>query len=147
MFKIVRQTALIGLLFLAACSPTFDNHGYIPSPDVLDQIEIGKDDKLRVAELIGRPSSTGVLNDDGWFYIQTRIRNFAYNQPEVVERNILAVTFDRNERVQNVETLTLADGQVVNLNRRVTELPVRGPNFWQQLLSSIGNFSADDILN
>jgi len=139
--------ALIFGLALGACSPTFDTHGYLPEEDVLDQISIGQDDKLRVAELIGRPTSTGVLNDDGWYYIQTRVRNFTYNQPEVVARDVLAISFDSRDRVSNIERLTLADGQVVVLNRRVTELPIEGPTFWQQIISSVGNIRAEDILN
>ena len=134
------------LAALSACSPTFNTHGYLPPEDLVGQLSVGSDDKVRVAELIGRPSSTGVLNDTGWYYIQTEIRNFTYQQPEVVGRSILAISFDRNDRIANIETLTLADGRVVNLNRRVTELPVRGPTFWQQIVASIGNVQASDLI-
>ncbi|MEM9716155.1 MAG: outer membrane protein assembly factor BamE [Pseudomonadota bacterium] len=137
---------ILVLTVFAGCSPTFDVHGYIPTASSLVELEVGRDDKLRVAELVGRPTSTGVVNDDGWYYIQTRIRNFTYNEPEVIERQLLAITFDGNDRIQNIETLTLADGKVINLNRRVTDLPIKGPTFWQQILASIGNFQASDFV-
>ncbi|MEO0342267.1 MAG: outer membrane protein assembly factor BamE [Pseudomonadota bacterium] len=131
---------------LAGCSPTFDNHGYIPAVEDVAALRVGVDDKTTVAEAIGRPTSTGVLNEDGWYYIRTTVRNFTYNEPEVVERELLAISFDRNDRVRNIETLTLADGRIVDLNRRVTELPVRGPTFWQQLIGSLGNITADQLI-
>ncbi|MEO1563696.1 MAG: outer membrane protein assembly factor BamE [Pseudomonadota bacterium] len=140
--------AVVAVFFasvLLACSPTFDNHGYVPEPDVIEQLQVGTDDKLTVEERIGRPSSTGVLDEQGWYYIQTRIRNFAYQQPEVIEREILAISFDSSDRISNIETLTLTDGQVIAFNRRVTELPVRGPNFWQQIVASVGNIRAEDL--
>ncbi|MEM0976923.1 MAG: outer membrane protein assembly factor BamE [Pseudomonadota bacterium] len=147
MGRSLKTIAAFALVFVAACSATFNNHGYIPAEEILEQIEVGVDDKLTVEELIGRPASTGVINDDGWYYIRTTIRNYTIYEPEVVERDILAISFDRNERVSNVETLTLADGNVVALNRRVTELPLRGPSFWQQLVSSLGNIDASEFLN
>ena len=56
----------LALAALAACSPIYRNHGYVPSDEDLAAIKVGTSTKDMVAEEIGRPSSTGILADSGW---------------------------------------------------------------------------------
>lgn len=142
------RTGLLGLclaLGLAACSATFDNHGFVPPPEDLAEVGIG-DSRETVAETIGTPGASGVMRDEAWFYTAYRVRNYAYRAPEVTERQILAVSFDGAGRVQNVEEFGLDDGNIIQLSRRVTTSSVREVSFLSQILSNFGRINVADVL-
>ncbi|WP_245904208.1 outer membrane protein assembly factor BamE [Roseicyclus mahoneyensis] len=133
------------VLGLAACSETFINHGFVPPPEDLAAVSIG-DSRETVAAAIGTPGAAGVMRDEAWFYAAYRVRNFAYRAPEVIERQILAVSFDGGGRVTNIEEFGLEDGQIVQLSRRVTTSSVREISFLQQILSNFGRINVGDAL-
>ncbi len=134
----------LALLALVACAPVFRNHGYVPAPDELALIEVGVDTRETVAEKVGRPSTSGLLNDVGWFYVQSRYKNLGYREPQEVDRQVLAITFAESGVVENVSTYGLEDGQVVEISRRVTESNIKGIGFIRQLLGSLGKIRAED---
>ncbi len=137
------KTGLAGLIMLAvaACSATFENHGYVPPKEDLDLITVGVDTRDSVADSIGRPTAFGVLQDGGWYYAQSRWRNFAYKAPQIIDRQVVAITFDKDGVVENIERFTLKDGRVIALSRRVTESNIKGIGFLRQLLGNIGNLT------
>lgn len=143
----IRQWIAIGLVtVLAACSATYQNHGYVPTDDELANLLVGVDTQNTVAEIIGRPSSTGVLENSGWYYISTRVRNFTYHKAEVIDRQMLAISFDGKGVVSNIERFSMKDGRVIALSRRVTSSGIKGPGFFSQLIGNIGNFGVGDFL-
>lgn len=131
---------------LAACSPVIRTHGYSPAEDQLAQLQVGRDGREDVAEAIGRPTTTGVLGESGWYYVQSRFRHFGYRAPKEIDREVVAISFNQAGRVENIERFGLERGRVVPLSRRVTESNVKGIGFLRQLFGSIGNFNAADFL-
>lgn len=131
---------------LAACSATFRNHGYVPLEEDLSQITVGVDTRDTVAEAIGTPSSAGVLSDSGYYYVQSRVKHFAWQRPEVIDRQVVAVSFTKSGIVENIGRYTLQDGQVVPLARRVTRNG-QDVSFIRKLLANLGSFSAGDFIN
>lgn len=125
---------------LSGCAATYQNHGYVPLQDDVDQIVVGVDTRDTVAESVGTPAASGVLRDNGYFYIKSRVRTMGFLEPQEIEREVLAISFDDDGVVSNIERFGLEDGQVVRLSRRVTETGVRDTNFLRQLLDSIGQF-------
>lgn len=123
---------------LAACSATFTNHGFVPQDGELEEVLIGVDTRGTVEETIGRPSAAGVLRDEAWIYSAYRVRNYTYQAPEVVEREVVAISFDGDGVVSNVERFGLEDGQLVELSRRVTDSSVRDLGFFRQLMRNLG---------
>lgn len=128
---------------LAGCSATYSNHGYVPPPEALSQIAIGAS-REEVAELAGAPGAAGVVRDEAWFYTQYRVRNYTYNAPQVIQRDIVAISFTEAGRVSNIERFGLEDGQIVELSRRVTESSVRDIGFLRQILSNFGRIRLQD---
>ena len=128
-------------LSLAACAPQFTNHGYIPPEDELALIEVGSDTRESVAEKLGVPASSGVLNEGGYYYVRMRTRAVGPFAPQEIDRQVLAISFSEAGIVQNVERFGLERGQVVALERRVTDSAVRDNSFLRQLLGNIGRFN------
>jgi len=139
-FHLKTLLIILSLLLIGACSPTFKNHGYVPSRAELNQLKVGKSSKENVKNLFGSPSSMGLVQDDRWFYLYTRIKNFMYRSPEIVERQLVVVTFTSNDLLENIERFELQDQEVVVLSRRITESGIKGMSLIQQLLNSAGNY-------
>lgn len=139
----VLRFGLVGVLMavVAACSTIYRNHGYVPTEDELATIEVGVDTRETVTEKVGRPTASGLLNDVGWFYVQSR---FAYRgafEPREIDRQVVSITFSESGTVENIERFGLERGKVVPLSRRVTETNVKGLGFIRQLLGSFGRIA------
>lgn len=142
------QLVMVGcIVLLSACSAIYRNHGYVPAEAELEQIQVGVSSRQDVADAVGRPSASGLLNDQGWYYVQSRFKHLGPMKPEEIDRQVLAISFDQRGIVENVERFGLADGRVVPLSRRVTETNIKGISFLRQLFSSFGRFRANDILS
>lgn len=133
------------LAAIAACTPTFKNHGYIPPAEDLAEIKVGVDTRDTVAEAIGAPGISGVVQDSGYYYVASRVRFYGPKRPEVVSRELVAISFDQRGVVRNIERFGLEDGVVVTLERRVTESSIQNNGFLRQLLGNIGNFNPANI--
>jgi outer membrane protein assembly factor BamE (lipoprotein component of BamABCDE complex) len=140
-------TAIFCVLLMAGCSSVYRNHGYVPKDEDLSEVIVGVDTRDTVAETVGPPAASGVLDSSGYYYVQSRVRHFAYRRPEVVSREVLAISFDNRGVVRNIERYGLEDGQVVPLARRVTETAETDSGFLRQLLSNLSNFSAGNFLD
>ena len=143
-----RQGLVVALVVsVAACAPVYRNHGYVPTEQDLALIEVGTDTRETVGQKIGRPSTQGLLNDVGWFYVQSRYKHFGPRAPKEIERQVLAVTFNEAGTVENIARYGLEDGKVVQISRRVTETNVKGLTVIQQILGTFGQLRADDVLS
>ena len=138
-----RGIALAVVLGASACSPIFSNHGYVPNEQDLSLVTVGIDDRDSVLRLVGRPSSSGLMTDGAYFYVADRRRTFGPRAAEVIDREIVAISFDDAGSVANIERFGLEDGNVVALSRRVTETGVRRSGFLRQLFGNLGNLGAN----
>ena len=138
------MAALIALLM--ACTPSFSRHGYVPETKDLERITVGKDTRETVAVLIGRPSTSGLLNDVGWFYVQSTWKQRGPAALTETDRQVVAITFDENGTVANIERFGLEKGQVVALSRRITKDNVASAGFLRQLFGNIGGISTSQLI-
>ena len=129
-----------------ACSAIYRNHGYVPAEDELALLTVGEDTRDSVEVAVGRPSAAGLLNDEGWYYVQSRYRQVGPRAAQEIERQLVAISFDEGGTITNIERFGLADGRVVTLSRRVTETNIKGASLIRQLLSNFGRFRAGDFL-
>ena len=139
-FHLKTLVIIFSLLSIASCSPTYKQHGYVPSDNILSQLEVGKASKANVKHLFGPPSSIGLVEDDRWFYLYTKVKNFMYRSPEITERKLVVVSFAKSGLLENIEQFELQDQKVIVLSRRITESGIKGMSLIQQLLNSAGNY-------
>lgn len=137
--------ALGAVIGLQACSPVIRNHGYTPAAGEVEQIRIGQDTRGSVRRKIGRPGSTGVFTDDGWFYISSTVEHLTYNAPEVTERRIVAVLFDERDVVSAVDRYSLEDGRLIDLETKTTPTRGRELTILEQAIGNIG-INAEQVL-
>lgn len=136
----------LGAMGLSGCTAQYRNHGYVPEESQLNELVVGVDTRDSVDEAIGSPTTSGVLRDGNYYYVKSQIRHFAYQAPKVVDRRVVAVSFDGDNILKNIEVYSLADGRVIPLSRRVTESSVSTQTFLRQLVGNLGRFTAGDFL-
>ena len=142
----IRAIAFTAVLVAAGCVAQIRSHGYAPTDAELQGIIVGADTKATVEDLVGRPSTSGVLGENAYFYLSSQVRHFGAFEPQIIDRQLVAISFDPNGVVTNIERFTLEDGRVVPLSRRVTESSVQNTAFLRQLLGNLGRFDAGTLL-
>ena len=144
-----RKTAIafcsgLWLLGLAACSPTIQQEGNVPDVDQVVQINPGVDDKNRVTQLLGSPSAVSAFADRTWYYISRRTEQTAFMDPVVVDQEVLAVSFDNQNIVQDLKVYGLEHGRLVATVDRVTPTHGNDLTIVQQVLGNLGRFNNPD---
>ena len=143
----MRSVVILAALSLAvACSPVVRNHGFIPFQEDLDRIVIGQDTREGVATIVGPPTAGGVLAGGDYYYVASQFRHYGAVAPVEVSREVLAIRFDANGIVRNIERFGLDQGRVVVLSRRVTDDNIADTTFIRQLLGNIGRVNAADFV-
>ena len=145
--RIAGVVAALALVFLGACTPIVRNHGYVPLEEDLALLTVGVDTRETVASTVGSPGAGGVIDSGGYYYVRSRWETVAWRAPKEVDRQLVAVTFDEDGVVENIERFTLEDGRVITLSRRVTETSIRRISFIRQLLGNIGRLRADQLVD
>ncbi len=132
---------------LSGCAAEVKNHGYAPDDALLAEITAGTDTRGSVRRKIGRPSTTGVFTESGWYYVATTVEHYLYYQPKVTDRRVVAVQFDADDVVAAVNVYGLEDGRIVDLQTRTTPTHGRQLTILQQLLGNLGKLTGEQLLN
>jgi outer membrane protein assembly factor BamE (lipoprotein component of BamABCDE complex) len=136
--------AAVGLaltLGSGACTARIDQRGNKPDEDQVVLINPGVDDKNRVAELIGTPSAISTFNDRTWYYISKRTETVAFFDPETVDQEVLAISFDDSGVVDNMRIYGPEDGRTIAYVDRTTPTEGNELTLIQQLLGNLGRFN------
>ena len=136
---------ILCVLSATGCAPTVQVHGYVPPPSDIARIKPGFDDTGSVEEVLGRPSSNGVLRDSAWYYVQSVVESYTYHAPRVIDRTVLAVNFDQNGVVRDIQRYGLEDGKIINLTTRTTETGGRELGILEQLFGNLLNLDAQQV--
>lgn len=132
---------LLALGLLSACSPVQQFHGYAPDDLQLAEIQIGRDTRETVAEKVGRPGLSGVMEGSAWYYVQSDWVHQGWRAPVETRREVVAISFDAQDRVSNIERFGLQDGEVITLSRRVTDRGISSTSILRQVFSRLGQFN------
>ncbi len=139
----LRPVLLAGVLALAlgACEQSVQVRGNIPDGEVISKINPGVHSRIDVASLLGSPSTVSTFEDSKWYYIGQKTTQFAFFEPEVLERKVLVISFDDAGYVADTKTYGLEDGKIIDSVERIT--PTEGREFTviQQLLGNLGRFT------
>ena len=143
--RLRRATALLWLALLLACTPIIENYGYAPRPAELAAVEKGVSTKQDVIVAIGSPVSTELLGTDFWYYVSTRTRRVGYQEPVVIDRVVVALAFDENEVLSEIQRFGLKDGRPISLSRRITDTELGRLTIVEQFTKSFGRLDPTQV--
>lgn len=133
----------LALLALAACSPTIDNHGHRFDSDMAGAIVPGTTSKQDVMRLMGSPSALATFEDNQWYYVAQKTERKSFYQAQITDQQVLAITFDDDGLVKEVERADLTQAEKITPVSDVTPTVGNELSLAQQLLGNIGRFNSD----
>ncbi len=140
-FRMCTMWLFAGLIasVLGACTPEINHRGYIAKAGAFSQLSEGMN-KTEVEGILGSPSTTASVNfqGDSYYYITSQTEARSFLKPVETSREIIAVRFDKQDRVAGLAQYGLQDGRIINLQTRKT--PIVGSEFslLQELFKGIG---------
>jgi outer membrane protein assembly factor BamE (lipoprotein component of BamABCDE complex) len=128
---------------LSACSMgsgmalvTNKTEGYDISDDALLQIRPGQSAQL-VLTVLGTPQSQNSFGQEtAWYYVETKVAQTAFGLKNVTSRTVLAIYFDKNQKVKDKAVYGLDAGKVISIEGRKTPSYGEDKTFLESLLSS-----------
>ncbi|MGE5546537.1 MAG: outer membrane protein assembly factor BamE [Solirubrobacterales bacterium] len=127
----------------AACTPTVDVRGNLPTPEMLSLVTPGKSSRDDVTAALGTPSTTSTYGGETWHYISARTEQTAFFQPEVKEQKVVSIVFDKAGIVRDIATKGLEDAHEVQTVDRVTPTAGKELSILEQLIGNVGRFSKE----
>lgn len=140
---ILSIVSAVMIVTASACAPNIATRGNLPDPDKLAEIIPGEASRDDVADLLGSPSSAATFGDETWYYIAARVETVAFNEPEVIDQQVVAIKFGEDGLVTAIDTYGLDDARAVEIVERVTPTSGREVTILQQLLGNVGRFAQE----
>lgn len=131
-------------LLLGACAPRIDTRGNLPDPELLADIEVGRVTKNEIEDTLGSPSSVSPFKGETWYYVSERTETVAFFAPEVKERKVVIIRFDKKGIVSEVKALDLEAGRNIQIVERVTPTAGQELTFLKQLFGNLGRFEGGE---
>jgi len=142
------RSALIGvvsLLAIAACTPTINQRGNLPTADALPQIKPGSTDKATVTRILGSPSNVASFDGSTWYYISQRTQELAFFKPQTIDQQVVSITFDQDGIVKDVRKIGMDEAREVDPVPRTTPAPGKELSFIEQLVGNFGRFNTTNV--
>ena len=131
-------------LALSACSTNkewfTDHNGNMPSEDRIAKLQIGQYKEYVFANL-GTPSSIISLDQNTWIYMSADVERVAFFKPEEVDRDILIIRFNDENKVAEIKRMNQKDGQEVKVSEEQTPTLGDKPGFFERFFGGVGNYS------
>jgi len=129
---------LAGGLMLAGCGGHVIRQGHLLHDEDISQIKpgMGKD---QVVLALGTPDTKSTSGGGAYYYISTTANQpMPFMKPTVTDRRIVAVYFDKRNRVQQVANYGMKDGKVFDFVSRETPGYSRDQGILRELFRDIG---------
>lgn len=136
--------AAVAGLVAAGCTENIRTRGNLPDPKVVAEIKPGKQTREQITRMIGTPSTVATFEKEIWIYIGGRVKTKSFFNPEVLERKILTVEFDKNGVVKHVRSLDATDARQIELVQRETPTKGKELTVLQQLIGNLGRFGTPE---
>lgn len=127
---------------MASCSPVVDTRGHALEEADFTQIIPGQTTPEDVRAIFGSPSATSSYGDETWYYINERKETMGFYAPEVADQKVVAIHFDADKKVANVETYSKKDSKPVTIVGKETPTEGHQLGFMEQMLGNFGRFNA-----
>ena len=143
---VIKKYLFIALVILSAsCSPIVENRGYVFDEKLLDQIKVNETISNDVMDILGSPSTTSAIDASTWYYIYSKAETVAFYHPTVTDRRVLAVSFDDDNKVNNLKYYGLEEGKIISYVDRTTPTRGRELTVLQQLFGNLGRLGAGNL--
>jgi outer membrane protein assembly factor BamE (lipoprotein component of BamABCDE complex) len=131
------------LLFFAifACSFRVEKSGYMFDNNDIDFIKKGVTSKTTLLKSLGTPTIVSQIDDkELWIYYSENSKHILFFKPTIIERDILLLKFDEENRVDDIKKLDLKDeDRQYFFNQNKTFVQGHKNNLFKSIYENIGS--------
>ena len=134
-------STLAGVMLISGCSTDYFNQteGNMPSSKDIAAIHRGmKQDEVR--KIMGSPSVISSLDHRSWIYMNSTMKRLAFFKPEELERNVVAIEFDLDGKVERVVQLTKENGRNIVISSDATPVEGTEEGFMLKYFGGVGQY-------
>lgn len=134
---------IITILTFSACSPIVVTRGNLINNHKFEKIVVKTSKRADLLNEWGPPTATSSFDQNTWYYIGETTEQVGIYAPEVKNRRIVKVQFDKNdnETVISIEDMDISKAKDIALVDRKT--PTAGKEFTalQQMVGNLGKYN------
>lgn len=132
-------STLTALFILSGCSTEIFNQteGNMPSKKDIIALKKGMS-QTEVRDIMGSPSVISSLDHRTWIYMNSTMRRVAFFEPKELERNVVAIEFNREGNVEKVIQLTKENGRDVAISSDKTPVMGSEESFMEKYFGGVG---------
>ncbi|WKW51297.1 outer membrane protein assembly factor BamE [Rhodomicrobium lacus] len=135
---VVSSALAVASVTLPGCAGNVIKQGHQFQEEDLNQVRVGMS-KDEVVLALGTPDTQSAIAGGTYYYIsQTAEQPMAFMKPEVVDRRVVAVYFDKKDKVEQIANYGLKDGKVFDFIRRETPVYTRDQGMLKEIFRNIG---------
>jgi outer membrane protein assembly factor BamE (lipoprotein component of BamABCDE complex) len=129
------------LPLLTGCETIVDQRGFAATPGSVEKLEVNSQSREDVIRLIGSPSAVATFNPNTWYYISQKQETWAFLKPQMIEQNVLQLSFNESGRLTAIKKYDLSDGKDIEMVSRITPTAGKELTILEQILGNVGRFS------
>ncbi len=132
-------STVASFFLLAACSNEYfvQTEGNMPSKNDIMQIKRGMP-QSEVRRIMGSPSVISSLDHRTWIYMNSTMERMAFFEPQELDRNVVAIEFDHDGKVQKVVQLTKENGKNITISKDATPVMGSEETFMEKYFGGVG---------
>ncbi len=129
------------IIFSSACSSDMfiTHNGNMPSNERIERIKAGQS-KYEVQNILGAPSNVVSLDRNTWIYMSSDIKKVAFFAPKEVERDVLTIRFNNQNKVESIDRLSKRNGKEIEICEDKTETVGHNPGFFRKYFGGVGQY-------
>ena len=115
------------------------HNGNMPSSEKTSEIKQGQT-MSEVESVLGSPSAVTSFDGKTWIYMSSTLKKVAFFKPKEINREILAISFNDNGKVSEIQNYDLQDGRQISIDQ--TETPIAGSRvgFFRKYFGGVGAY-------
>lgn len=129
-------------LLLTSCTTIEEKRGAELRDTKVSQITTSST-KADVMGLLGSPSTRSNYGTDVWYYINSQKKRSLYGDDEILKQQILAITFNSDGYVRNVEIFDQDDAKNFSFSGDRTPTAGHELGVIEQILGNVGKFNGE----
>ena len=133
-------TFVLIFFIISSCSFRVDKSGYMFENSDINFIKKGVTSKNTLLKNLGSPTVFSYIkNEEVWIYYSESVKHVLFFKPYAIERDILVLKFDEEERVSSFKKLDLNDeDNKYFFNQNKTYVESHKSNFFKAIYENIG---------
>lgn len=115
--------------------------GFVMDESLVAQIKVGMDVQS-VLQILGTPSTTSTVGNRTFYYISQRMRRrFQFQDPQVIDQQVLVIYFNKSFKVERIANYGLQDGVIFDFISRTTPAGGEEQSFLRNLFRGVTKFN------